>query len=1014
MATFAELLSDQPAQDVESIPRQQPAQSFASLIAPEDKEKPTLPQGVSFAGLLEPDAVPSSAQAQSLERRLGREQDSAGAQPEDKPVSIISELGKGLKSGGREVVAGVGDIAARAIETRGFTPSVPGATVLPASLRSATPGLAPLETIAGIEKAITENSPALKAFKKKAVRGIREWAAGWREQSPQDKLEWSENPLAKAANVVGQGVPLFGAAIAASVATKSPVPAAILFGSVEGAGTFEKSRAAGKTVARSQIFANLNQAWNIVSEGLPFDSMLKSAGKRAVTRIAKGAVTEGVQELIQTVGSNLIEKVGFDPARGIMEGWLEAIVGGGVLGGVGGGVISSGSDAAAPTVQEESAQPPPVPAQTATAEQAVAEPVAPIAPQDAPITAEQVAQREALVQARDPSQEFDTNIATAARTQLRQLAKELGVNQNGPTKSIRKRVQDASDAFDTLAESDNPVDKMVAALNINRSRFSETKKLRTKELGRRVGELSKELDKPTGAESIMRATAKLKGELPISEGRPINDFFDRTEIDSLIKTTKTSLSDAPPLQRRNAGGAILRIMNGQHLRPFEIKQLGKVFGPEFEAAVKPATGVDRAANAAIQFAGMLRTIKTMLDVSAIGRQGAIISIRNPKQAGQALRNMAKGLFNQKNYEALHDAILSDPRHAIAKIAGLYIAPVAQEGTALTEREEAFMSEWADKIPGAKISERAFNGYLNSLRADTFNKFVDKWGDTAAIEDYKKLASFINAATGRGEVKGDGRIAKNIEQAMPLLSTAFFSPRWVLSRIQLPFTTLSPVRDADTGKLRWSPANTEAIKSSAAYFGLMASIVAMAKAAGADVEDDLRSSDFGKIKLNNTRVDLSAGMSQYWRFLAQMITESRKTLSSGKVSPVDREQLLWRMIRSKASPVAGSLASALFGKTFTGDEFIPTGDEPTAQALAEYAKKAGFSKTTSERIGKTGQITVRELMPLIIQQTIEGVQTDGLMGGLVSGAGEFIGVSTSSFKSRGSRKRSRDRKRKRRS
>jgi len=96
-------------------------------------------------------------------------------------------------------------------------------------------------------------------------------------------------------------------------------------------------------------------------------------------------------------------------------------------------------------------------------------------------------------------------------------------------------------------------------------------------------------------------------------------------------------------------------------------------------------------------------------------------------------------------------------------------------------------------------------------------------------------------------------------------------------------------------------------------------------------------------------------------------------------------------------MAGILISALTGKTFMGDEFIPTGDEDTSQWLSKYAQAAGFGDTASKRIARTGTIMMRELLPLIIQQTIDGIQADGPLGGLLAGGGEFVGISTSSFK-----------------
>src|SRR5207247_10231959 len=94
------------------------------------------------------------------------------------------------------------------------------------------------------------------------------------------------------------------------------------------------------------------------------------------------------------------------------------------------------------------------------------------------------------------------------------------------------------------------------------------------------------------------------------------------------------------------------------------------------------------------------------------------------------------------------------------------------------REEAFPSEYAETLTGGKrgpvrASGRAYTGFLNKMRADMFDKLLEKgrkkgWN----VEDRKfqrGLASYVNSATGRGSLGP-------AEPWGPALNTFFFSPR----------------------------------------------------------------------------------------------------------------------------------------------------------------------------------------------------------------------------------------------
>jgi hypothetical protein len=80
---------------------------------------------------------------------------------------------------------------------------------------------------------------------------------------------------------------------------------------------------------------------------------------------------------------------------------------------------------------------------------------------------------------------------------------------------------------------------------------------------------------------------------------------------------------------------------------------------------------------------------------------------------------------------------------------------------MSHHEERFLSNLATQIPVfghvVKGSERAYVGFLNKLRADTFDTLIKNARDAGHPLDDKArqsdIAEYINTATGRGDLNG---------------------------------------------------------------------------------------------------------------------------------------------------------------------------------------------------------------------------------------------------------------------
>jgi hypothetical protein len=136
------------------------------------------------------------------------------------------------------------------------------------------------------------------------------------------------------------------------------------------------------------------------------------------------------------------------------------------------------------------------------------------------------------------------------------------------------------------------------------------------------------------------------------------------------------------------------------------------------------------------------------------------------------------------------------------------------------------------------------------------------------------------------------------------------------------------------------------------------ILGLAAASGADVELDPRSSDFGKIKVGDTRYDIWAGFQQWIRTLTQFSLGKRKRTSTGEIVKLDpnvfpyenRLSVILGFLRSKASPIASLGLDLTLGKGFAGEDITLSGTLKNEaiplylQDMSDIYKEEGLAKT----------------------------------------------------------------------
>ena len=402
--------------------------------------------------------------------------------------------------------------------------------------------------------------------------------------------------------------------------------------------------------------------------------------------------------------------------------------------------------------------------------------------------------------------------------------------------------------------------------------------------------------KTTGMQGAKERLSKMKGELPKVEyeGLSLSEKDVNTLFDMIWNTP--GLTEGQKLRGSTGLAKLLGVdvYGGVVPQNNELNILFEVvsqFGPDatkaFGKAVKSAMPFTRKFESnLLQVANFRKALMASYDFSAPLRQGLPLMLDfhspiNPirKAYKDAWAPMFRAARSEENYNAIRASIRAHPDYNLADKAGLELTDI------LTGREEQFASSWAEKIPGVKHSQWAYNTFLNKLRIGTFGDLLDlaenMYGPNIRkdLRFATELANYINTSSGRGNL---GTWAGSSEK----LGFAFFSPKLMASRMQMlgspNYYKLNPLKvtPADfTPEMNFiRRQKLKALLSVGAFGSTMATL---AKLGGADVIVDPKSSDFMKIKVGDTRVDLFGGFQQYIVLYSRLISGARTSSITGR-------------------------------------------------------------------------------------------------------------------------------------
>lgn len=427
-------------------------------------------------------------------------------------------------------------------------------------------------------------------------------------------------------------------------------------------------------------------------------------------------------------------------------------------------------------------------------------------------------------------------------------------------------------------------------------------KLRSIEKASRAQEYGKALQQNPTIAGHHEASQLLAGKYPELHFGGYEDLSPET-LDTM--TRHVADSDLLPLSQKRAIDGLKKIHGGKLPTKSEEKLIRQVFGPEVTKELKQAVSkFHQVKSLAYDVGNIPRSIMASYDASGIMRQGLLIGTGHPVIFAKNIPGYLKAIKSEDFYQSGLAGLRSRPNavNGVYEKMGVDITEMSPRASAAS-REESFRSPLAEKLFGVRQSGRGFTLYLDSARADLadymYAKALKEGRDINDSHLLESIGDVVNSSSGRGDL-GEGVIGRSQEG----LNLLLFSPRLIKSRVDF----INPVWYAKLDPL----ARHQAYKAMGGLVVLVATALSIARAVGGQVNLDPRSSDFAKIRLGNTRLDLAGGFQQYMRLLSELATQSTVN-TSGVVSKMGKEgpgktsdwDVAFRFIRSKLAPLASA-------------------------------------------------------------------------------------------------------------
>ena len=445
-----------------------------------------------------------------------------------------------------------------------------------------------------------------------------------------------------------------------------------------------------------------------------------------------------------------------------------------------------------------------------------------------------------------------------------------------------------------------------------------------------------------GMEGYFQQLSKLKGRYPAVKADIQNQILSPQNVDVIrdMIVNHPGLSDWDKIGAQGALAKVAGIKKSRGaLQPSEIADLQRVFGERAtQSLVELHSGLFlpkeyRSWEGLKAIGAGAKSLKASTDFPGIFRAG--INYAGQKEWRQSVVPALKSYFSDKYASNVLEQLKSDPIYQLAHDSGLAITDYRAHNP--LSREEAVASLDAEKIPllgkAVSASNRGQTVFADVLRLEKFKSLHAKYDELyksmaktakpeelAGLEELnpanpyrlETIADEINVATGRGKLPG------RVEAAAHDLNVLFFSPRLMSARMRSINRVLNPVSYIKYNKIQ----RQEALKQLLSISSIAGSTyLAGSKLGGYEVGTNPLTTDFGKMKKGDTRVDPLGGYQQIIVPAIRLLTGA-KVSGGGKLSLVgdygagSGVDLAEGFLENKASPFL-SFAMALANRQEMG-------------------------------------------------------------------------------------------------